>query len=137
MKHYRNRGLAALVAGLLSMGAAAQSVPTLTLSAASADYAFGLEGVVQAVHQTTVAAQTSGRLLALKVKAGDPVKAGQLLATIDDREAVVGSERSQAQALQAEAEYRNAQVQMERTRDLQQKGFVSKAALDTATRRGP
>lgn len=133
MKHYRNRGLAALVAGLLSMGAAAQSVPTLTLSAASADYAFGLEGVVQAVHQTTVAAQTSGRLLALKVKAGDPVKAGQLLATIDDREAVVGSERSQAQALQAEAEYRNAQVQMERTRDLQQKGFVSKAALDTAT----
>ena len=117
----------------VSSGVWAQSVPTMTLSSASGDRGFALEGVVQAVHQTTVSAQTGGRLLALKVKAGDRVQAGQLLATIDDREAVVGNERSQAQTLQADAEYRNAQVQMERTRDLQQRGFVSKAALDSAT----
>lgn len=133
MKRNWNPGLAVLALGLAATGVLAQTVPTLTLAAATGDGGFALEGVVQAVHQTTVAAQTSGRLLALKVKAGDPVKAGQLLATIDDREAGVGNERSQAQTLQAEAEYRNAQVQMERTRDLQQKGFVSKAALDTAT----
>lgn len=133
MKRNWNPGLAVLALGLAATGALAQTVPTLTLAAAAGDGGFALEGVVQAVHQTTVAAQASGRLLALKVKAGDPVKAGQLLATIDDREAVVGNERSQAQTLQAEAEYRNALVQMERTRDLQQKGFVSKAALDTAT----
>jgi RND family efflux transporter MFP subunit len=116
-----------------SGGAAAQPVPTVTLQESSVQAGFSLEGLVQAVQQTMVASQTTGRLLAIKVKAGDRVRAGQLLATIDDREAAVGSERSQAQTLQAEAEYRNALVQMERTRDLQQKGFVSKAALDTAT----
>ena len=121
-----------VVCTAVSSGAWAQTVPTLTLSAAAGDSEFALEGVIQAVNQTTVSAQTGGRLLALKVKAGDRVKAGQVLATIDDREATVGNERSQAQTLQAEAEYRNAQVQYERTRDLQQKGFVSKAALDTA-----
>ena len=41
-------------------------------------------------------------------------------------------ERSQAQVAQAQAELRNAQAQFDRTRDLQSKGFVSAAALDTA-----
>lgn len=133
MKHNWNLGLCALAVWLGASAVLAQTVPTVTLAAGAGDGGFALEGVVQAVHQTTVAAQFSGRVLVLKVKAGDPVKAGQLLATMDDREAVVGNERSQAQTLQAEAEYRNAQMQMERTRELQQKGFVSKAALDTAS----
>lgn len=133
MKHNWSLGLVALSAWFGAAGAVAQAVPTVALAAGAGDGGFVLEGVVQAVNQTTVAAQASGRVLVLKVKAGDPVKAGQLLATIDDREAVVGNERSQAQTLQAEAEYRNALTHMERTRELQQKGFISKAALDTAT----
>jgi RND family efflux transporter MFP subunit len=79
-----------------------------------------------------VAAQASGRIVTLAVKMGDRVHAGQLLATIDDRETVVGVQRSQAQVSQSEAELRNAQANYERTRELQAKGFVSKAALDTA-----
>lgn len=123
-------GWALLLAGA---GVLAQPVPTVTLAANAGAGGFALEGVVQAVHQTTVSAQASGRVLTLRVKAGDPVKAGQLLATIDDREAAVATQRSQAQVLQAQAEQRNVQAQYERTRELQQKGFVSKAALDTAT----
>lgn len=110
----------------------AQPIPTMVVAGTAQTSGFSLEGVVQAVNQTTLSAQTGGRLLTLKVKAGDQVKAGQIMAIIDDREAAVGNERSQAQMLQAQAEYRNAQVQYERTRDLAQKGFVSKAALDTA-----
>jgi RND family efflux transporter MFP subunit len=68
----------------------------------------------------------------LAVKAGDKVRAGQVLAVIDDRETTAGVQRSQAQVAQAEAELRNANAQVERTRDLQRKGFVSQAALDTA-----
>lgn len=93
---------------------------------------FELDGVVEPVKQSTVAAQTSGRISQLAVKAGDRVRAGQLLATIDDRESQTGLQRSRAQAAQAEAELRNAQAQVQRTRELQSKGFVSKAALDTA-----
>ena len=93
---------------------------------------FTLDGVIQPVKQSTVAAQASGRIASLLVKAGDMVHAGQLLATIDDRESAAGLQRSQAQVSQADAELRNAKSQLERTRDLQRQGFVSKAALDTA-----
>jgi RND family efflux transporter MFP subunit len=91
-----------------------------------------LDGIVEPVKQSTVAAQASGRISQLAVKAGDHVRAGQLLATIDDRESQTGVQRSRAQTAQADAELRNAQAQVQRTRELQSKGFVSKAALDTA-----
>jgi RND family efflux transporter MFP subunit len=68
----------------------------------------------------------------LAIKAGDPVRAGQLLATIDDRETQTGVQRSRAQAAQAQAELRNAQANFDRTRDLLAKGFISAAAMDTA-----
>lgn len=93
---------------------------------------FELDGVVQPVKQSTVSAQASGRLVTLAVKAGDPVRAGQLLATIDDRETQTGLQRSRAQVAQAQAELRNAQANFERTRELLAQGFVSKAAMDTA-----
>jgi RND family efflux transporter MFP subunit len=93
---------------------------------------FEMDGVVQPVKQSTVSAQASGRLVALAVKAGDPVRAGQLLATIDDRETQTGVQRSRAQAAQAQAELRNAQANFNRTRELLAQGFVSAAAMDTA-----
>lgn len=90
------------------------------------------DAVIEPIRQATVSAQASGRIASLQVKAGDRVRAGQLLATIDDRETQTGVQRSAAQAAQAEAEWRNAQVHAQRTRDLQAQGFVSKAALDVA-----
>jgi len=93
---------------------------------------FEIEGVVQPVKMSTISAQASGRILGLNVKAGDQVRAGQLLASIDDREAQSGVLRSQAQVAQAQADFRNAQANFERTRDLRAQGFVSAAALDTA-----
>jgi RND family efflux transporter MFP subunit len=93
---------------------------------------FELDGVVESVKQSTIAAQASGRIATLSVKAGDRVRAGQVLATIDDRETATGVQRSQAQVAQADAELRNAQAHVQRTRELQNQGFVSKAALDTA-----
>lgn len=93
---------------------------------------FDMDGVVQPVKQSTVSAQASGRLVTLGVKAGDPVRAGQLLATIDDRETQTGVQRSRAQVAQAQAELRHAQANFDRTRDLLAQGFVSKAAMDTA-----
>jgi RND family efflux transporter MFP subunit len=108
------------------------SVPTVAVQASATAGGFALDGVIQAVKQSTVAAQASGRITTFTAKAGDRVRAGQLLATIDDREAQVGMQQAQAQVAQADAELRNAQAQVDRTRDLQAKGFVSKAALDVA-----
>ncbi|WP_296442996.1 efflux RND transporter periplasmic adaptor subunit [Rhodoferax sp. UBA5149] len=107
-------------------------VPTVPAQLKSVGTGFELEGVIQPVKQSTISAQAGGRIATLLVKAGDKVRAGQLLASIDDREAQTGVQRSQAQVAQAQAELRNAQANFDRTRDLQSKGFVSSAALDTA-----
>ena len=115
--------------------AAAQTpiqVPVVSAQVKSVGSGFELDGVIQPVKQSTISAQAGGRIATLLVKAGDKVSAGQLLATIDDREAQTGVQRSQAQVAQAQAELRNAQANFDRTRDLQTKGFVSAAALDTA-----
>lgn len=120
---------------LLVSGAAAQGpiqVPTVPAQLKSVASGFQLEGVIEPVQQSTISAQAGGRIATLAVKAGDKVQAGQLLATIDDREAQTGVQRSQAQVAQAQAELGNAQASFERTRDLQARGFVSSAALDTA-----
>jgi RND family efflux transporter MFP subunit len=115
-----------------SMAQGVIQVPVVAAQLKMVGTGFELDGVVQPVKQSTISAQSSGRIASLSVKAGDKVRAGQMLATIDDREAQTGVQRSQAQVAQAQAELRNAQSNFDRTRDLQSKGFVSAAALDTA-----
>jgi RND family efflux transporter MFP subunit len=113
----------------------AQTVPQVSVVAVqlkSVGQGFEMDGVVQPVKQSTVSAQAAGRIVSLLVKAGDKVRAGQLLATIDDRETQTGVQRSQAQVAQAQADLHNAQANFDRTRELRGQGFVSAAALDTA-----
>ncbi|PIQ52050.1 MAG: efflux transporter periplasmic adaptor subunit [Comamonadaceae bacterium CG12_big_fil_rev_8_21_14_0_65_59_15] len=125
---------AVLLGGALSAVQAqtAITVPVVSVQAQSVGQGFELDGTLQAVRQSTVSAQVPGRLMTLAVKAGDKVRAGQLLATLDDREAQSGVQRSQAQMAQAQAELHNAQAQFERTQELRRQGFISAAALDTA-----
>ena len=88
-----------------------------------------IDGVVEAVMQSTLSSQIPGRVLSLNVKAGDRVKAGQVLATIDDRETQTGVLRSQAQLQQSDAELRQLQIALKRTQELKTQGFVSSWAL--------
>ena len=123
------------LAVLLVSAAAAQGnsqVPVIVLQTQAVGTGFELDGVAQPVKQSTVSAQAIGRIATLTVKAGDRVRSGQLLATIDDREAQAGVQRSQAQVAQADAELRNARAHLGRTRELQTQGYVSAAALDSA-----
>lgn len=118
---------------LATVGAlAGPQVPVLTLGAQAVNTGYELDGVVEAVRQATVSAQATGRVSSLLVKVGDKVRAGQVLATIDDRDTQTGVARSQAQVAQMDAELANAQANVQRTRDLRQQGFVSQAALDVA-----
>lgn len=120
------------VAGAQAQTLPLPPIPTATLGLKQAGASTYLDAMIQPVQQSTVSAQASGRIATFLVKAGDKVKAGQLLATIDDREASAGLQRSQAQVDQADADLRNAKANFDRTHDLQAKGFVSRAALDTA-----
>ena len=62
-------------------------VPVLTVGNAPAAASLTLDGVVQARQQATLSAQVGGNVTRLLVKAGDRVRAGQAVATLDDRDA--------------------------------------------------
>ncbi len=123
-------GVAAWLAPLTPVWA--QSVPTAVLAAAPDRAGFTLTGALQALRQSTVAAQTAGNVLELGVKAGDRVRSGQLLARVDERSAAAGLAAADAAVAQAQALRVNARAQAERTRELKRQGFVSQAALDAA-----
>lgn len=89
------------------------------------DLAFPVEATVEAVRQATVAAQVPGRVLDVRVDAGQRVKQGELLLRIDAREAAGSDAAAKATLAQGRAAF-------ERTKSLHAQKFVSKAALDQA-----
>jgi RND family efflux transporter MFP subunit len=90
------------------------------------------EAVVEAVRQSTVAAQIAGRIVELRFDVGDYVKKGEVIARIDERAASQAVAASEAQVRQAEAALRNARAEFERSRQLVAQKFLSQAALERA-----
>lgn len=119
--------------GVHAQGAAsAPQVPVVAVGAQAVGAGLALDGSLQAVRQSVLSAQASGRIASLSVKAGDQVKAGQVLAVIDDRATQAGVAQAQAGFAEADANLANAKAHFDRTRDLRAQGFVAQAALDTA-----
>jgi RND family efflux transporter MFP subunit len=90
------------------------------------------EAVVEAVRQSTVAAQISGRIVDLRFDVGDRVQKGDVIARIDERAASQAVAASEAQLRAAEAALANARATYERSRQLHADKFISQAALDRA-----
>lgn len=90
------------------------------------------EGVVEAVRQSTLAAQIPGQIVELGVKVGDSVKAGQFLLRIDPRAAEQVVSGSQSQLAEAQAGLTNALRSYERSKQLFAQKFISQAGLDQA-----
>ena len=142
----RKHVLAALAAaGLAAIGvpghaagpaaAAADEVPALAsavVASGAPAQAAGYDGVVEALRQTVLAAQVPGAVVALNVKAGDRVKAGQVLVRLDARAAEQQAGAAAAQVQAARAAQEAATKEFERQRQLHQKNYISQAALDRA-----
>ncbi len=111
---------------------AGPQVPVMTLGARPVGMGAEFDGSLQAVRQSVLSAQASGRIATLSVKAGDRVKAGQVLAVIDDRATQAGVAQAQAGVAQAQANLANAKAAYERTKELRAQGFIAQAALDSA-----
>jgi RND family efflux transporter MFP subunit len=124
--------LALLAAAALAAGPTAAPDPAATIVVAVQDVpqTFAAEGVIEAIGQATVGAQVNGRVLELSVKAGDTVRAGQVLARIDPRSADQAVVASRSQVAEAEANLANARQRYERNRQLLAQKFVSQAAVD-------
>ncbi len=118
-----------LLAGFFPAGSssfAADAAPTgVVVQLRDVDLGFPVEATVEAVRQATVAAQIAGRVLEVRVDAGQRVKQGELLMRLDAREAAGSDASARATLAQAAAAY-------ERAKNLHAQKFISQAALDQA-----
>lgn len=122
------RSLLRLLAALLlaaPLAVWAQALPTVVVQPHPVDLTFPAEALVEAVTQATVAAQVAGRVVEVRVDAGQTVRKGELLMRIDAREAAEAAAGASAQLVNARANY-------ERLKNLRAQNFISAAALDKA-----
>ncbi|HEX7121719.1 MAG TPA: efflux RND transporter periplasmic adaptor subunit [Gemmatimonadaceae bacterium] len=112
--------------------AAAEPLKTAPVEMREMDLTYTAEAVVEAVRQSTVSAQISGRIVDLRFDVGDYVKQGQVIARIDERAVTQAEAASVAQVREAQAALANARAQYERSKQLLAQKFISQAALDKA-----
>ncbi|HRV77613.1 MAG TPA: efflux RND transporter periplasmic adaptor subunit [Thauera sp.] len=113
-------------------GAARAEVPTVRIEARAVVPVIAAEATVEAVRQSTLAAQMPGRILELSADAGDRVRKGALLARIDPAEAAAAVAAAEAGIAQAESALANARAEYQRARSLVERKFLSQSALDNA-----
>ncbi len=122
------RTMDAAAAGAAEPAALVTVLPLPADSAARVAY----DGVVEALRQTTIAAQVSGAVVDLPVKVGDRVAASQVLMRLDARAAEQGAAASDAQVRAARAAQVVAEKDLARQRQLAAERFISATALDRA-----
>ncbi|WP_282066375.1 efflux RND transporter periplasmic adaptor subunit [Vibrio rotiferianus] len=86
-------------------------------------------GIVRAAESADLAFRVSGKLISIFVKEGDEVSKGQLLASLDDRDAKNALVSAQLEFENVSREYERAQAVFKRSQ------AISKADLDTVTTR--
>jgi RND family efflux transporter MFP subunit len=131
-----------VIAALLAPGVAARAdgpangtapaLATAPVRVAGGGRTLAFDGNVEAVRQTVVAAQVPGAVVAIDVRAGDRVRAGQLLMRLDARTAEQTAVASDAQVKATQAQLEVAARELERQRQLFRKEYISRAALERA-----
>lgn len=128
-----------MLLNMLAICAAALSFPLYAepLAVVKAEYrevaqTYSVEGVMEAVRQSTVSAQISGRIKEVNFDVGDTVKKGQVILRIDERETEQALVGSQAQVMQAQAALTQAKASYERSLQLFEQKYISQSGLDKA-----
>lgn len=89
-------------------------------------------GTLEAVNQSTVAAQTSGRVVELPFDVGDNVKQNEVIVRLTSSEQGARVAATEGALAEAKARFAQAELAYQRTRDVYDKKLIAKAQLDTA-----
>ena len=92
---------------------------------------FQLEATLEAVNESTLSAQTNGRIVAIHFDVNDFVEKGTLLIQLRDKTQKATLKRAHAQLNQYQAEDNARQLELIRSLALFKKGSLSKGKLDT------
>ncbi|HDK37851.1 MAG TPA: efflux RND transporter periplasmic adaptor subunit [Thiolapillus brandeum] len=93
---------------------------------------FRLDGVIEAVHKSTISAQTSGQVEAIYYDVDDVVQQGALLIKLKDTEQQATLRRAEADLRAAQAVLEDARKNYRRNKELYSKKLVAKSDLDNA-----
>jgi HlyD family secretion protein len=122
--------------------ATVQTTPIVTAFASQQFVVLNSTGYVVAQRKAAIASKATGRLEWLGVAEGSHVKAGDVIAKLDNRDVAAQAQSADANVRaaraaldQALAEQRDAQAQHKRNVDLAAKGFVSQSATDASKAR--
>ncbi|TCS39784.1 efflux RND transporter periplasmic adaptor subunit [Reinekea marinisedimentorum] len=91
------------------------------------------DGIVEAVNQSVVSAQVSGRILELPFDVGDYVAQGDVIARFTDTEQRAAVSAAQAGLGEARARFTEADLQLKRVSDVYKQGLVSQSDFNQAT----
>ena len=129
----------ALASGLLACDAPdptpavkAPVVATARVVAVDLEERIGASGELVARRQTTLAAEVSGRVTALRHMEGEAVRAGDVVLEIDLERRVLEIEAAQASVAKALASLERQQRETERMRTLHESNVASVSRLETA-----
>jgi RND family efflux transporter MFP subunit len=108
--------------------------PVVTFRVANADIIAGraLPGQARAAHEAALSFRVGGRMLERRVKTGDRIKEGDIVATLDPAPYQAEVDSITATLERARAAYKNAVGQLDRDRQLFQKNIVAQARLETS-----
>lgn len=111
---------------------ASSAIPVRVVSVAQQDIPRFVSGIgsVLSMHSVVIRPQVDGILTKLQVKEGQLVKAGDLLASIDDRAIRASLDQAKAQLGESQAQLQVAQVNLKRYKELSIDDGVSKQTYD-------
>lgn len=112
--------------------ATAAGLDTVSVRRAPVARETAFDGIVEAVNESTVAAQTSGRVVELPFDVGDYVPKDAVIARLTDSEQRARVEAARGTLAEARARLTEARLNYDRIRDLQERQLVARAELDRA-----
>jgi len=107
-----------------------KAVKTLVLERQAGDRIRVFSGRVSASDTAVLSFPVGGTVAKIPVNAGDKVKRGQPLATIDSRNLALEVEGAKADLLKAQAALSDHSSTLRRNQELQQKGFIGRAVVE-------
>jgi RND family efflux transporter MFP subunit len=109
-----------------------EPLPSVRAEQVSSPLEYQLDGVIEAINQSTLSAQVSGRIEEVNFDVDDRVNAGEVILRIRDNEYRARLQRNRASLSEAKANLKDAQQEFKRVEELIEKKLISKANFDKA-----